>query len=220
MHLRGQRHDDDRDVSGREAGDAAERARRTTSTGSCSTTRSSASRCRAARGSISSRTTTTRRRTGTTRIRPRPVRFGEASTAEMMFGMFEFTAAAGVSPKPSTERSRLTALLSSFPADSAFLIEVPFAKEPTLSVFHLPRSGDGVAGTWTTFGRLIGPGPVQQLKWDGERVRVPDRAARRARRRLLHRHRHGRRRRRGQGHDASGEGTRLPPSYDFTGKVR
>src|SRR5205807_6840388 len=45
----------------------------------------------------------------------KPVRFGEASTAEMMFGMFEFTAADGVSPKPSTERTRMTALVSSFP---------------------------------------------------------------------------------------------------------
>jgi len=84
----------------------------------------------------------------------------------MMFGMFEFTAADGVSPKPSTERSRFEALQSSFPAASAFLIEVPFAKEPTLSVFHLPRSGDGSL-YWTTFGGMIGPGPVQQLKWEG-----------------------------------------------------
>ena len=96
----------------------------------------------------------------------RAVRFGEASTAEMMFGMFEYTAAVGVSPTPSTERTRMTALLSSFP-DSAFLIEVPFGKVPTLAVFHLPRSGDGSL-YWTTFGPLIGPGPVQQLTWDGD----------------------------------------------------
>ena len=94
------------------------------------------------------------------------VRFGEASTAEMMFGMFEFTADAGVSPTPSTERTRMTALLSSFP-DSAYLIEVPFGKEPSLAVFNLPRSGDGSL-YWTTFGPLIGPGPVEQLKWDGD----------------------------------------------------
>ena len=100
---------------------------------------------------------------------PRAVRFGEASTAEMMFGMFEFTAADGVSPKPSTERTRMTALLSSFPKDSAYLIEVPFGKEPTMAVFHLPRSGEGASLYWTTFGPLIGPGPVQQLKWDGDR---------------------------------------------------
>ena len=97
----------------------------------------------------------------------KPVRFGEASTSEMMFGMFEFTAADGVSPKPSTERSRMSALLSSFPQGSAFLIEVPFGKEPTLAVFHLPRSGDGSL-YWTTVGPLIGPGPVQQLTWNGD----------------------------------------------------
>ena len=95
------------------------------------------------------------------------VRFGEASTAEMMFGMFEFTADAGVSPAPSTERTRMTALLSSLPRESAFLIEVPFGKQPTLAVFNLPRSGDGSL-YWTTFGPLIGPGPVEQLKWDGD----------------------------------------------------
>src|SRR4029077_16680522 len=98
----------------------------------------------------------------------KPVRFGEASTAEMMFGMFEFTAAEGVSPKPSTERTRMTALLSSFPRNEAFLIEVPFGKTPTLGVFHLPRSGNSASLYWTTLGPLIGPGPVQQLKWDGD----------------------------------------------------
>ena len=159
-----------------------------------------ACRCRKARGSIWSRTTTTRARTGTTRIRPRPVRFGEASTAEMMFGMFEFTAADGVSPKPSTERTRMTALLSSFPTDSAFLIEVPFGKEPSLAVFHLPRSGDGSL-YWTTVGPAdrTGAGPAAQM--GRRRVRVPDRAGRRTRRRLLHRDRHRRRRRLRQGDD-------------------
>src|SRR4051812_16856806 len=39
------------------------------------------------------------------------VTFGEASTSEMMFGMFEFTADAGVSPQPSTERARMEALV-------------------------------------------------------------------------------------------------------------
>ena len=85
----------------------------------------------------------------------------------MMFGMFEFTAANGISPKPSTEQTRMTALVSSFPKDSAYLIEVPFGKEPTLAVFHLPRSGEGASLYWTTIGPLIGPGPVQDLKWDG-----------------------------------------------------
>jgi hypothetical protein len=62
----------------------------------------------------------------------------------------------------------MTALLSSFPKDSAYLIEVPFGRQPTMAVFHLPRSGDGASLYWTTFGPLNGPGPVQQLKWDGD----------------------------------------------------
>ena len=99
----------------------------------------------------------------------KPIRFGEASaTSEMMFGMFEFTAADGVSPKPGTKRTRMTALLSSFPKDSAFLVEVPFGKEPSLAVFHLPRAGTDGSLYWTTIGPLIGPGPVNDLQWDGE----------------------------------------------------
>ena len=62
----------------------------------------------------------------------------------------------------------MTALLSSFPKNEAFLIEVPFGKKPSLGVFHLPRSGEGASLYWTTIGPLIGPGPVQQLKWDGD----------------------------------------------------
>ena len=150
----------------------------------------------------------------------KPVRFGEASTAEMMFGMFEFTAADGVSPKPSTERSRFDALLTSFPKGSAYLIDVPFGKDPTPAVFHLPRSGEGASLYWTTLGPLIGPGPVQQLQWDGDSFEFqtsmagPGRAA-------------------GfytvtgtVGADGTVKGTMkrrgntLPPSYDFTGIAR
>ena len=46
------------------------------------------------------------------------VRFGEASTAEMMFGMFEFTADSGVSPKPSNERTKMEALMQTLPRDA------------------------------------------------------------------------------------------------------
>ena len=56
------------------------------------------------------------------------VTFGEASTNEMMFGLFEFTAVAGVSPKPSTERERMESLVASLPADSSFLIDLPFGR--------------------------------------------------------------------------------------------
>jgi len=44
---------------------------------------------------------------------------------------------------------------------------VPFGTDPTVGVFHLPRSGDGSL-YWTTIGPLIGPAPVQDLKWDGD----------------------------------------------------
>ncbi len=58
-----------------------------------------------ARASISSRTTTTRAANKHNPDPTKAVTFGEASTDEMMFGMFEFTADAGVSPKPSTDAS-------------------------------------------------------------------------------------------------------------------
>src|SRR5215510_10548571 len=71
----------------------------------------------------------------------RAVTFGEASTSEMMFGMFEFTADTGVSPKPSTERERMEALVASLPADSSFLIDLPFGPRGLPAVLHLPRTG-------------------------------------------------------------------------------
>ena len=95
----------------------------------------------------------------------RPVRFGEASTAEMMFGMFEFTASDTVSPKPSTDRSRLESLLLSFPPETALLVDVPFAARPYPLVFHLPRSGEGRMYV-PSFGGIIIPAPIQELKWD------------------------------------------------------
>jgi hypothetical protein len=93
------------------------------------------------------------------------VTFGEASTNEMMFGLFEFTAAAGVSPRPSTERERMESLVASLPADSSFLINLPFGKEPMPVVLHLPRTGEGALYT-QTMGMLL-PQPVAKLEWDG-----------------------------------------------------
>jgi hypothetical protein len=95
------------------------------------------------------------------------VRFGEASTAEMMFGMFEFTADAGVSPKPSNERTRMEALMQTLPKDSAYLVQVPFAKQPTSLVFELPKTGDGVMYA-STFGVVINPVKLNGLKWTGD----------------------------------------------------
>ena len=93
------------------------------------------------------------------------VTFGEASTSEMMFGMFEFTADAGVSPKPSTPQSRMEALVGTFPAESSFLIDLPFTTPPQPAVLHVPRSGEG--GFYTQAGGAILPQPVAKLEWEG-----------------------------------------------------
>jgi len=96
----------------------------------------------------------------------RAVTFGEASTtSEMMFGMFEFTADAGVSPKPSTERERMEALVASLPADSSFLIDLPFGPGGLPAVLHLPRTGEGAF--YTQVLGVILPQPVARLQWEG-----------------------------------------------------
>jgi hypothetical protein len=92
------------------------------------------------------------------------VTFGEASTSEMMFGMFEFTADAGVSPTPSTERARMESLVATLPADSSFLIDLPFGARPA-AVLHVPRTGEGAFYT-QTMGMIL-PQPVAKLQWEG-----------------------------------------------------
>ncbi len=95
------------------------------------------------------------------------ITFGEASaTSEMMFGMFEFTAAAGVSPKPSTERSRMEALVATLPPESSFLIDLPFSAKPLPAVLHVPRAGEGAF--YTQVAGLILPQPVAKLQWTGD----------------------------------------------------
>jgi len=94
------------------------------------------------------------------------VRFGEASTAEMMFGMFEFTVDRGISPKPSSERTKMEALIQTLPKDSAFLVQVPFGQQPQNIVLDLPRSGDGYMYV-STFGVVINPVKVNGLTWTG-----------------------------------------------------
>jgi hypothetical protein len=96
----------------------------------------------------------------------KPVTFGEASTSEMMFGMFEFTANDGVSPKPSTPRSRMETLVGSLPADSSFLIDLPFTNPPAPAVLHVPRSGPGAFYT-QSLGMIL-PQPVAKLEWEGD----------------------------------------------------
>jgi hypothetical protein len=96
----------------------------------------------------------------------KPVRFGEASTAEMMFGMFEFTSVAGVSPTPATDRARMEALVATLPSDSSFLIDLPLGKEPMPVVLHVPRTGEGALYT-QTMGMIL-PQPVAKLEWQGD----------------------------------------------------
>ncbi|HZR25731.1 MAG TPA: hypothetical protein VFA59_19185 [Vicinamibacterales bacterium] len=91
------------------------------------------------------------------------VTFGEASTSEMMFGMFEYTADRGVSPTPTTLDEKMRMLAKTFPADSSFVINLPFGATPQPAVLSLPRSGD--AGFYTSAMGLMLPQPVAALKW-------------------------------------------------------
>jgi hypothetical protein len=83
----------------------------------------------------------------------RRVTFGEASTAEMMFGMFEYTAADGVSPAPSTPMKRVAALKASF-KESAYAVDIVRPRQTIPSVLYLPSSGEG-AWYVPTFGILF-----------------------------------------------------------------
>jgi hypothetical protein len=99
------------------------------------------------------------------------VHFGEASTDEMNFGMFEFTADAGVSPTPSTSRTRMDALAMSFEPGAALRVDVAFLpNQPAPIVFYVPRTGE--AHTYLpTPGARIGIAPLQQLEWNGNAFR-------------------------------------------------
>jgi hypothetical protein len=94
------------------------------------------------------------------------VTFGEASTSEMMFGMFEFTAHAGISPARLSERERMQMLVGTMPSDSSFLIDLPFGPQPIPAVLHVPRTGEGAFYTQTM--GLILPQPVAKLEWNGD----------------------------------------------------
>ncbi len=93
------------------------------------------------------------------------VTFGEASTAEMMFGMFEFTAADGVSPRPIALRERMELLLSSFPAGSAYFIDVPRPGQTLPSVLYLPKSGEGA--WYIPALNIINVSPIKDAAWNG-----------------------------------------------------
>jgi hypothetical protein len=93
------------------------------------------------------------------------VTFGEASTAEMMFGMFEFTAVEGASPRPTSIAERMRLLQASFPIGSAYAIDIPRPGQALPSVLHLPQSGD--ASWFIPAGTIINVSPITDLKWNG-----------------------------------------------------
>jgi hypothetical protein len=96
----------------------------------------------------------------------RAVTFGEQSTDEMMFGMFEFVAKEGVSPVPATQETRMDALQATLPAESTYRIPVTILK-PIPSVLHLPRRGEG---TWY-LGQSrfqINVIPIREIAWTGD----------------------------------------------------
>ena len=94
------------------------------------------------------------------------VTFGEASTAEMMFGMFEFTAVNGVSPKPGTPAGRMDALLASFPRATAYSIQVPLGSQTLSTVLYLPKSGEG-AWYFPALG-MMNVSTLNDLVWNGK----------------------------------------------------
>lgn len=99
----------------------------------------------------------------------RAVTFGEQSTDEMMFGLFEFTPDEGVSPKPVTPQSRMDALIETLPADSSYRVMVTIlANRPPLpSVLYLPKQGEG---TWyiAQSPLQINVVPIKQINWKGD----------------------------------------------------
>ena len=96
----------------------------------------------------------------------RDVTFGEQSTDEMMFGVFDFTPKDGVSPEPSSVEKRFDILAGTLPANSAYRTSVTILK-PIPAVLHLPRSGDGAF--YLGQGRFqINRIPIQNIKWDGD----------------------------------------------------
>lgn len=96
----------------------------------------------------------------------RDVTFGEQSTDEMMFGVFDFTPKDGVSPTPTTPEKRMDVLATTFPKGSAYRTEVTVLR-PIPAVLHLPRSGEGAF--YLAQGRVqINRIPIKQITWNGD----------------------------------------------------
>jgi len=84
----------------------------------------------------------------------------------MLFGMFEFSATNGVSPQKTTINSKMETLLASFPPGTAYLVDVKRqGQQPSITVLHLPPSGEG-AWFVPTLG-IINVSPITDLKWNG-----------------------------------------------------
>jgi hypothetical protein len=93
------------------------------------------------------------------------VTFGEASTAEMMFGMFEFTAVDGVSPKPGTVAARMEALSASFPKGTAYSITISQGPQTIPTVLYLPKSGE--PAWYFMQAGMLNVASVNDLTWSG-----------------------------------------------------
>ena len=96
----------------------------------------------------------------------RDVTFGEQSTDEMMFGVFDFTPKDGVSPEPTSVEKRFDLLAATLPANSAYRTSVTILK-PIPAVLHLPRTGDGAF--YLGQGRFqINVIPIKNITWTGD----------------------------------------------------
>ena len=94
----------------------------------------------------------------------RDVTFGEQSTDEMMFGVFDFTPTDGVSPQPTTIDKRLDVLASD--AAGAYPTSVTVLK-PIPAVLHIPRTGEGAF--YLGQGRFqINRIPIKNITWNGD----------------------------------------------------
>jgi hypothetical protein len=98
----------------------------------------------------------------------RTVTFGETTDDEMMFGTFEYVPDEGVSPARPDDRLRMQVLAKELPADSSYVLSIPFVFRQMPAALNLPRSGDG---SWYL---AVRPGividvPVRDITWQGNR---------------------------------------------------
>lgn len=94
------------------------------------------------------------------------VTFGEQSTNEMFFGVFDFTPKDGVSPVPTTVDKRMAVLASTLPPESTYTTSVTILK-PIPAVLHLPRTGEGMF--YLGQGRFqINMIPIKTITWNGD----------------------------------------------------